>query len=75
MFFFIIVNENSKTWIYIMSVKIKLTQEYKMKSVRKGIIAPFDGTFGNYWPSIARLPNGGLAVVWSGGRRNHICPF
>ena len=35
MFFFIIVNENSKTWIYIMSVKIKLTQEYKMKSVRK----------------------------------------
>ncbi len=46
-----------------------------MKPVRKGVIASFDGTFGNYWPSIARLPDGGLAAVWSGGRRNHICPF
>ena len=32
---------------------------------------------GNYfgWPSIARLQNGKLAVVCSGFRRGHICPF
>lgn len=46
-----------------------------MKIVRKGTVAAFDGRTGHYWPSVARLPDGNLAAVWSGGRRNHICPF
>ncbi|MBQ2822525.1 MAG: exo-alpha-sialidase [Thermoguttaceae bacterium] len=27
------------------------------------------------WPTIAKLPNGDLAVVVSGGREQHVCPF
>ena len=27
------------------------------------------------WPTVARRRNGQLAVVWSGGREGHICPF
>jgi len=27
------------------------------------------------WPTIARRRNGELAVVWSGGREAHVCPF
>ena len=46
-----------------------------MKILRKGKIAGYDGRTGHYWPSVARLPNGDLAAVWSGGRKNHICPF
>ena len=27
------------------------------------------------WPTVARRRNGELAVVWSGGRESHVCPF
>lgn len=30
---------------------------------------------GNYWPTVARIPDGRLAAVWSGGRYAHICPY
>lgn len=48
-----------------------------MKVLRKGIIAKGGYTFGqgNYWPSVARLPDGRLAAVWSGGRHAHVCPY
>lgn len=46
-----------------------------MKILGKGIIARATDRRGNYWPTVARLPDGRLAAVWSGGRRNHICPF
>ena len=46
-----------------------------MKVIAKGIVARSTQRRGNYWPSVARLAGGRLAAVWSGGRRNHICPF
>ena len=46
-----------------------------MKVIAKGIVARSTQRSGNYWPSVARLADGRLAAVWSGGRRNHICPF
>jgi sialidase-1 len=27
------------------------------------------------WPTLTRLRNGDLVVVWSGGRESHVCPF
>src|SRR5262245_60791912 len=27
------------------------------------------------WPTVARLRSGDLALVWSGGREAHVCPF
>ena len=48
-----------------------------MKVLRRGILAKGGFTFGqgNYWPSVARLPDGRLAAVWSGGRHAHVCPY
>lgn len=30
---------------------------------------------GSFWPTVARLADGRLCAVWSGGRMNHLCPF
>ena len=35
-----------------------------------------DSVFGYFgWPSVARLPDGTLAVAASGFRLRHVCPF
>ncbi len=33
------------------------------------------GERGHFWPSVCRLADGRLLCVWSGDRRNHLCPF
>ena len=41
-----------------------------------GTIAESERTLGGFnWPSIARLSDGRLAVVSSGFRLAHVCPF
>lgn len=47
----------------------------RMKIIHAGVLNRGVGGTGCYWPSIARLPDGRLAVVYSGGRKNHVCPF
>ena len=48
----------------------------KIEIIRHGVIAQSEHIFGNFnWPSIARLPDGALAVVCSGERFEHIDPF
>jgi hypothetical protein len=39
----------------------------------KSIEAPGRGHVG--WPTVAKKQNGELVVVYSGGRRQHVCPF
>lgn len=46
-----------------------------MEIVRSGTLNSGVGGRGCFWPTIARLESGNLAVVFSGGRLNHICPF
>lgn len=48
-----------------------------MKIYGRGwIIEPSRSLFRGYaWPSVARLPDGRLAAVFSGERMNHVCPF
>lgn len=44
--------------------------------MRQGVIYQNDEPFQYYaWPSVAKLPDGTLAVVCSGKRYGHICPF
>ena len=46
-----------------------------MKIIKHGVISKnFDGR-GAYWGTIARLPDGKIGAVWSGGRMGHVCPF
>ena len=48
----------------------------KMTKTYHGTVAESERTFGGFnWPSIARLSDGRLAVVSSGFRLAHVCPF
>ncbi|MAS95334.1 MAG: hypothetical protein CMO55_19210 [Verrucomicrobiales bacterium] len=38
------------------------------------IISP-QGEYYHGWPTVSRMQNGDLLVVWSGRREGHICPF
>ena len=49
-----------------------------MKAVvlEHGIIHESDNTFGYAaWPTVAKMPDGSLAAVYSGNRVDHVCPF
>ena len=46
-----------------------------MKRVGNGKVVGGIGGKGCFWPSVARLADGRLAVAYSGDRLNHICPF
>lgn len=54
------------------------TMERKQENsdMKNGIVMSNPGEKGNFcWPSVARLANGRLAVVASGFRLDHVCPF
>jgi len=38
-------------------------------------VISLDGQHYHGWPTVARLTGGRLAVVCSGGREEHVCPF
>lgn len=44
-------------------------------SVEITTITPDEERYYHGWPTVARLSNGQLMVVWSGGRDAHVCPF
>lgn len=43
--------------------------------MKHGVISRNVGDKGSCWPSVARLADGRIAAVWSGGRMAHVCPF
>lgn len=48
----------------------------KAEVIKRGIIYKNDGLFGfAAWPSVAKLNDGRIAVVFSGDRIKHVCPF
>ena len=52
------------------------TMKINIKSEVKTIMSNPDSKFNCFsWPSVARLQNGKIAVVASGYRMGHICPF
>ncbi len=49
--------------------------ELRAKILENVMINPVRQNCYQGWPTIAKLPNGDLAAVVSGGREQHVCPF
>lgn len=51
------------------------TQAAVAAKVDRRLIIPTEPGLYCGWPTLARLQNGELMAVWSGGREGHVCPF